>query len=124
MDGDAKCFSVQPNRVKRIARGSGTQENQVMELLTQYKQFAAIMKKMGGPKGLFKQLGGMMGKGNDDMSPAQMARMNQQMAQLMPQDFLRQMGTCCIHRWGTDGHMQPGFPHAYSCIFVPNLLFW
>ena len=105
MDSDAKCFSAQPNRVKRVARGSGTQEKFVHELLTQYRQFAVIMKKMGGPKGLFKQMAGGMGGGGSSnaggpaggmdpskMSPAQLAKMNQQMAQIMPPDFLKQMG--------------------------------
>ena len=38
----------------RVARGSGTSVREVDELLSQYNKFAAMVKKMGGIKGLFK----------------------------------------------------------------------
>ena len=38
----------------RVARGSGTSQREVQELITQYTKFAAMVKKMGGIKGLFK----------------------------------------------------------------------
>ena len=86
--------------MNRVAKGSGTSENLVHELLTQYRQFSVIIKKMGGPKGLFSQLSGssgLSGEGaNAKMTPAQMAKMNQQMAQFMPPDFLKQMGNCIL----------------------------
>lgn len=50
----AKLFTKQPTRVTRIARGSGVTEREVKELVTQYTKFAAVVKKMGGIKGLFK----------------------------------------------------------------------
>lgn len=50
----AKLFSKQPNRVQRVARGSGVSTRDVQELLTQYTKFAQMVKKMGGIKGLFK----------------------------------------------------------------------
>ena len=40
----------------RVARGSGTSVREVDELLSQYNKFAAMVKKMGGIKGLFKGL--------------------------------------------------------------------
>ncbi len=49
----AKLFR-QPGRVARVARGSGTSQRDVQELITQYTKFAAMVKKMGGIKGLFK----------------------------------------------------------------------
>lgn len=50
----AKLFSKQPNRIQRVARGSGVATREVQELLTQYTKFAQMVKKMGGIKGLFK----------------------------------------------------------------------
>ena len=40
----------------RVARGSGASIREVDELLSQYNKFAAMVKKMGGIKGLFKGL--------------------------------------------------------------------
>lgn len=50
----AKLFSKQPGRVQRVGRGAGVSTKEVQELLSQYTKFAAIVKKMGGIKGLFK----------------------------------------------------------------------
>ena len=50
----AKIFRQPPGRVQRVARGSGTSQREVNELITQYTKFAAMVKKMGGIKGLFK----------------------------------------------------------------------
>ena len=50
----AKLFSRQPDRSRRVARGSGVSVREVQELLSQYTKFAAMVKKMGGIKGLFK----------------------------------------------------------------------
>ncbi len=50
----AKLFRQQQGRTTRVARGSGTSQREVNDLLTQYTKFAAMVKKMGGMKGLFK----------------------------------------------------------------------
>ena len=52
----SKLFSRERGRVARVARGSGTSIREVDELLSQYNKFAAMVKKMGGIKGLFKGL--------------------------------------------------------------------
>ncbi|XP_058791113.1 signal recognition particle subunit SRP54 [Phymastichus coffea] len=83
----AKLFSKQPGRVTRVARGSGVTEKDVKDLIAQYTKFAAVVKKMGGIKGLFK--GGDMTK---NVNPAQMARLNQQMARMMDPRVFHQMG--------------------------------
>ncbi|KAI4893975.1 hypothetical protein NFI96_001789 [Prochilodus magdalenae] len=79
--------SKQPNRVQRVARGSGVATRDVQELLTQYTKFAQMVKKMGGIKGLFK--GGDMSK---NVNPSQMAKLNQQMAKMMDPRVLHHMG--------------------------------
>jgi signal recognition particle subunit SRP54 len=95
---DSKLFHSQPTRITRIAKGSGTSERLVNDLLAQYRQFASIMKKMGGPKGLLSQFSGGASASSpssssmEKMSPAQLAKMNQQMSQMLPPDLLKQMG--------------------------------
>uniref|UniRef100_A0A8C7DGK1 Signal recognition particle subunit SRP54 n=1 Tax=Oncorhynchus kisutch TaxID=8019 RepID=A0A8C7DGK1_ONCKI len=83
----AKLFTKQPNRIARVARGSGVATRDVQELLTQYTKFAQMVKKMGGIKGLFK--GGDMSK---NVNPSQMAKLNQQMAKMMDPRVLHHMG--------------------------------
>jgi len=83
----AKLFTKQPGRVTRVARGSGVTEREVKELISQYTKFAAVVKKMGGIKGLFK--GGDMTK---NVNPNQMAKLNQQMARMMDPMVLQKMG--------------------------------
>ncbi|XP_050407440.1 signal recognition particle subunit SRP54 [Patella vulgata] len=85
-----KLFSRQPNRVQRVARGSGVSIKEVNDLLSQYKKFAQMVKKMGGIKGLFK--GGKGGDISKNVNPAQMAKLNQQMAKVMDPRVLQQMG--------------------------------
>ncbi|KAH7725558.1 signal recognition particle 54 kda protein [Aphelenchoides avenae] len=81
-------FSKETSRVVRVARGSGTSCTEVKELLSQYKKFADMVKKMGSMKGLFK--------GNDmnpkNINPAQMQKLNQQMAKMIDPRVLQQMG--------------------------------
>lgn len=82
-----KLFTRQPTRIARVARGSGSSQREVQELLTQYRKFAQMVTKMGGIKGLFQ--GGDMAK---NVNPAQMAKLNQQMARMMDPRVLQQMG--------------------------------
>lgn len=82
-----KLFSRCPGRVARVARGAGVSVKEVNELLTQYKKFAQMVKKMGGIKGLFK--GGDM---NRNVNKGEMTKLNQQMAKMMDPRVLQQMG--------------------------------
>jgi signal recognition particle subunit SRP54 len=43
---------IHSSRIKRIAKGSGTSEKDVRDLIKHYKQVKKFMKKMGGMKGL------------------------------------------------------------------------
>ncbi|KAF7488368.1 Signal recognition particle 54 kDa protein [Sarcoptes scabiei] len=83
----AKLFSKQPTRIVRVARGAGVTQREVQELLSQYTKFAAVVKKMGGIKGLFKS--GDLAK---NVNSAQMAKLNQQMAKMIDPRVLQQMG--------------------------------
>lgn len=83
----AKLFSKQPGRVARVAQGAGVMEKEVKDLISQYTKFAAVVKKMGGIKGLFKN--GDMAK---NVNQAQMAKLNHQMARMMDPRVLHQMG--------------------------------
>jgi len=84
----AKFFTKQSGRIIRVAQGSGVTEREVRELLTQYTKFSAVVKKMGGIKGLFK--GGDMAK---NVNPSQMAKLHQQMAKMIDPRVFQQMGT-------------------------------
>lgn len=84
----AKLFSKQAGRIIRVARGSGVTEKEVKDLIAQYTKFAAVVKKMGGIKGLFKE-----GDMTKNVNPTQMAKLNQQMAKMMDPRVLHQMGT-------------------------------
>ncbi|CAD7002800.1 unnamed protein product [Ceratitis capitata] len=65
-----KLFTKQPTRYVRVAQGAGVLEKEVRDLISHYTKFAAVVKKMGGVKGLFKQgdmtknMGGMGGLQN------------------------------------------------------------
>lgn len=83
----AKLFSRQYSRNIRVAQGAGVTEKEVKDLISQYTKFAAVVKRMGGIKGLFK--GGDMAK---NVNSTQMARLNQQMARMMDPRVLQQMG--------------------------------
>ncbi|KAK9711424.1 Signal peptide binding domain [Popillia japonica] len=83
----AKLFSKQGGRIVRVAQGAGVTEREVKDLINQYTKFAAVVKKMGGIKGLFK--GGDMAK---NVNQVQMAKLNQQMAKMMDPRVLHQMG--------------------------------
>lgn len=83
----AKLFSKENSRVIRVARGSGVTEREVKDLISQYTKFAAVVKKMGGIKGLFKS-----GDVTKNVNPAQMAKLNQQMAKMIDPRMLNQMG--------------------------------
>lgn len=87
----AKLFTKQSGRVIRVAQGAGVTEKEVKDLISQYTKFAAVVKKMGGIKGLFK--GGDMAK---NVNQAQMTKLNQQMAKMMDPRILQQMGMCVI----------------------------
>ena len=94
LDGDGKIFHTQPSRIVRIAIGSGHSVRAVEEMLSQFKKFAQLVKKMGGKNGLFKTLGaagaggGLGGLGGGAGGPSNMAqamRMLQQNPQAMRQ---------------------------------------
>lgn len=82
----AKVFR-ENSRVIRVARGSGVTEREVKDLISQYTKFAAVVKKMGGIKGLFKS-----GDVTKNVNPTQMAKLNQQMAKMIDPRMLQQMG--------------------------------
>ncbi|XP_014249055.1 signal recognition particle 54 kDa protein [Cimex lectularius] len=83
----AKLFSKQQGRVTRVAQGAGVTEKEVKDLIAQYTKFSAVVKKMGGIKGLFKN--GDLAK---NVNQVQMTKLNQQMAKMMDPRVLQQMG--------------------------------
>ncbi|XP_013773560.2 signal recognition particle 54 kDa protein-like [Limulus polyphemus] len=98
----ARLFTRQSGRVIRVARGSGVTSREVQELLSQYTKFAAMVKKMGGIKGLFK--GGDMAK---NVNQAQMAKLNQHMAKMIDPKVLQQMGQVRLYVASTALQIEP-----------------
>ncbi|KAI9015017.1 SRP54-type protein [Gaertneriomyces semiglobifer] len=89
LDSDGKIFSQQPNRIYRIAKGSGTAVREVEEMLLQFKKFADMVKTMGANKSLFK---GMAQGKPGRVNPNQLAQMQSQMSKMMPPGMMQQMG--------------------------------
>eukprot|EP00160_Parvularia_atlantis_P019298 Unigene7509_Nuclearia_a/m.23087 Unigene7509_Nuclearia_a/g.23087 ORF Unigene7509_Nuclearia_a/g.23087 Unigene7509_Nuclearia_a/m.23087 type:complete len:288 (+) Unigene7509_Nuclearia_a:827-1690(+) len=87
---DGKIFTMpkQEGRILRIARGSGCHPREVDMLLLQHKQFAAMVKTMGGKNGLFNKMGDLKNNAN----PKALAQMQQQMAKMIPPQMMRQLG--------------------------------
>ena len=76
-----KLFTKEPTRISRVAKGSGVAEKDVKELISQYTQFAAVVKKKGGIAAMLKGPGGNKAKLN-----------HHQMARTMDPKVLQKMG--------------------------------
>lgn len=83
-----QLFTKEPNRIKRVANGSGTSVDEVKTVITQYRKFAELVKKVGSIKGLFN--GNPMAQPN--MNSSQMQKLNQQMSKMMDPRMLQQIG--------------------------------
>jgi signal recognition particle subunit SRP54 len=59
LDDDGKLFEQHPTRIKRIARGSGSQPWEINELLRMHGSFAGMVKKMGGKNGFLTKMQGV-----------------------------------------------------------------
>jgi len=68
------------SRKKRVAQGSGTKVEEINRLLKMHLQMADMVKKMGQGKGLFGKMFG--GSGAPD--PAELERMQAELAKLDP----------------------------------------
>lgn len=60
---------INGSRKKRIAKGSGTQIQDINKLLKQFKQMQKMMKKMSGKGGMAKMMRGMGGMGGGQFPP-------------------------------------------------------
>ena len=74
MTPDERRFpdKINGSRKKRIARGSGTEIQDVNRLLKQHKQMQKMMKKVtgkGGMQKMMRAMGGMKGPGGGGMPP-------------------------------------------------------
>lgn len=83
----SKLFKSEPGRIARVARGSGVSKIEVQELLNNYSKFAAVVKKMGGIKSLFR--GGDFTK---NTNPNQLNKLYGEMSKMIDPRVLQQMG--------------------------------
>ncbi|KAJ4417050.1 Signal recognition particle [Gnomoniopsis sp. IMI 355080] len=79
LDSDGKIFLDQPERMTRVARGSGTSVREVEDLLTQQRMMAGMAKKMGGNMKNMQKAQAAMGGGRGGNQAAQMAAMQKRM---------------------------------------------
>lgn len=79
LDSDGQCFVAQPERMTRIACGSGTSVREVEELLGQHKMMAGMAKKMGGGMKNMKNMQQQLGGANAVNKQQQMAAMQKRM---------------------------------------------
>jgi signal recognition particle subunit SRP54 len=71
-------------RKRRIAAGSGTRPEDVNRLLKMHRQMADMMKMMGKRGGLMQRMMGGLGGGGAAPSPAEMEKMQAELARLDP----------------------------------------
>lgn len=86
---DARIFTSQPSRVKRVCAGAGCNSTHLSELLDHHKKFATLVKKMGGSKGFLKGLS----TSNPSAAGQQMAKLTR----MMPPEMLQSMGSYIIY---------------------------
>ena len=79
LDSDGKILIEQPERMTRIARGSGTSVREVEDILTQHKMMAGMAKKMGGGLKNMQNAQKAMGGAN---KAQQMAAMQKRLASM------------------------------------------
>lgn len=78
LDSDGKMFLDQPERMTRVAKGSGTSVREVEDLLTQQRMMAGMAKKMGGNMKNMQKAQAAMGGGRGNQAQ-QMAAMQKRM---------------------------------------------
>ena len=71
-------------RKRRIAAGSGTKPEDINRLLKMHRQMADMMKMMGKRGGLMQRMMGMGGGGGAAPSPAEIEKMQAELARLDP----------------------------------------
>lgn len=79
LDSDGKVFIQQPERMTRVARGSGTSVREVEELLSQQRAMASVAKKMGGMNKNMQRAQQQMGGGHRAQQMAAMQKRMQSM---------------------------------------------
>ncbi|KAI9298660.1 signal recognition particle 54 kDa protein-like protein [Neoconidiobolus thromboides FSU 785] len=83
LDSDSAIFDQQPNRKRRLAQGSGSSIIEVDRVIAQYRQFSAMIKRMGGSNGLFSQLGLNPNDPKGNMDPNKMKKVQENMSRMM-----------------------------------------
>ncbi|KAI9221351.1 SRP54-type protein [Blastocladiella britannica] len=106
LDDDGKLFTEHPTRVLRIARGSGSQPQEIQELLKMHGMFAGMVKQMGGSNGLMSQMKNMQAGGagganpTAGMNPLQIAKLRKQMMSKISPEQLKQMRSLAASNGG------------------------
>ncbi|WUR03306.1 signal recognition particle 54 kDa (SRP54) [Vairimorpha necatrix] len=87
LDSDGTVIEKERSRILRIAKGSASAPQEVMELLVQFKNMSNMMKKFANVPGY----GDLIGKDPNTLSESQKAKFKQQAKGLLPKDMLDTM---------------------------------
>lgn len=79
LDSDGKIFVEQPERVTRVAKGSGSSVREVEEMLSQHCTMAGMAKKVKGGMANMQKAQGLMGSGNRQQQMAALQKRMQSM---------------------------------------------
>lgn len=108
LESDGKCFNTQPNRLMRIARGSGASIRQVQDVIDTHKPFKKVAAKLKAMKKQGIDLEGKMG-GRGGMKMPDI----RQLASAMGPGMMQKMGGMgklqqMLKSFGGGGGMMPG----------------
>lgn len=87
LGSDGEILKREPTRVTRIARGSGTRPELVLQLVAQFEMMANLMKKLGNNQGFMNLLNADTSK----MSASEKAKLKQQATGFLPKNVINQM---------------------------------
>ncbi|ADM11384.1 signal recognition particle protein Srp54 [Encephalitozoon intestinalis ATCC 50506] len=88
LDSTGQMFEKEPSRIMRVARGSGTSVQGVVEILTQFKKAHAVMQKISSIPGIESMMGNP-----SSMSLTQKAKLKEQAKNILPKDLLDKMAS-------------------------------
>ncbi|KHN69945.1 signal recognition particle GTPase [Ordospora colligata] len=88
LDSTGELFEKQPNRILRVARGSGTSVEGVSEILSQFKKVSGMMQKFSSMPGMENMFGDP-----SKMNLSQKMKMKDQVKDMLPKDLFDQIGS-------------------------------
>ncbi|KAF7682883.1 Signal recognition particle 54 kDa protein [Astathelohania contejeani] len=89
LDSSGELFETQPERMIRIAKGSGVSVEKVAELISQYRMMSGMMKKLSKAPGF----GDLMKGDPSKMNLSQKTKLKQQARGMLPKEMFDQLSS-------------------------------